>query len=611
MAGGVEVARAYVTIIPKTDGSASSVIKSIVDPAAKGANNAGKVAGTGFAGMFKKVVAAAGVGAFIKKTLEAGGNLQQSLGGLDTIYGNASESAKKYAKEAYKAGISQNSFAEQAVSFGAALKQAYGGDTTKAIDAANVAILDMADNAAKMGTPLESIQNAYQGFARGQYVMLDNLKLGYGGTKAEMERLLKDAQKLSGQEYDISNLGDVYQAIHVIQDELGLTGVAADEAASTFTGSLGAMKAAGENFMASLMLGQDVEPAMTALAKTASTFFFDNLIPAIGNIIASLPSAIGAFITTGIPEIVAHGQQLIEGLIQGINTKVPQLAQDLPHMLDTALKNIETNGPTVVAKAGELVVNLGKAIVAAAPQLASAVALMIKSLVGFISDNMPDIAESGGEIIGELAQGLIKNLPNIAAAIVRIGTFIISNLGKLSISMIKSGLSLVKGIASGITSGIGSSIKSAMSKIKQAITKPINEAKDKVKSILDKIRGFFPLSIGRIFSNLKVPHIHVSGGKAPFGIGGLGSVPRISVTWAAKGLILDKATLIGAGEAGREGIIPLSGSAMRPFAEAIAGEMPNEGGNVINNYFTINDAKDPDKTARTVVRDIRLSLRTV
>ena len=208
-----ELAKAYVQIIPSAKGIGNSISSALGGEA----TNAGKSAGLNIAGAIKGAIAAAGIGAAIKTALSAGGDLQQSFGGLDTIYDTAAEGAKKYAAEAAKAGISANSYAEQAVSFGAALKQAYGSDLNGAMEAANVAILDMADNSAKMGTDIGSIQTAYQGFAKQNYTMLDNLKLGYGGTKAEMERLLKNAEEISGVKYDINNLGDVYSAIHEIK----------------------------------------------------------------------------------------------------------------------------------------------------------------------------------------------------------------------------------------------------------------------------------------------------------------------------------------------------------------------------------------------------------
>ena len=214
---GTSLGSAYVQIIPSAEGIKGS-IQNVLEPEAA---VAGKSAGTGIARFVKKALAGAAIGKVLKDALSEGGNLQQSyIGGLETLYGDAADMAREYAKEAAAYGISMNNYSEQAVSFGAALKNAYGGDTLKAAEAANMAIQDMADNSAKMGTDINSVSQAYGGFAKQNYTMLDNLKLGYGGTKTEMERLLADAQELSGVEYDINNLGDVYNAIHVIQGEL-------------------------------------------------------------------------------------------------------------------------------------------------------------------------------------------------------------------------------------------------------------------------------------------------------------------------------------------------------------------------------------------------------
>ena len=234
----IELAKAYVQIIPTTRGITDELNDQLNGPAEEAGDTAGKKSGSKFVDAMKKMIVAAGIGKIIQSAISEGADLEQSyFGGLDTLYGDAADKAREFANEAAAFGVSMNDYAEQAVSFGAALKSAYGGDTVKAAEAANTAIKDMADNSAKMGTDIESVQAAYQGFAKGQYQLLDNLKLGYGGTKTEMERLLADAEKFSGVKYDINNLGDVYDAIHVIQGELGLTGVAADEAATTISGS--------------------------------------------------------------------------------------------------------------------------------------------------------------------------------------------------------------------------------------------------------------------------------------------------------------------------------------------------------------------------------------
>ena len=235
-----------------------------------------------------------------------------------------------------------------------------------------MAIRDTSDNANKMGTDTQSIQWAYQGFAKQNYTMLDNLKLGYGGTKAEMERLLADAQKITGVKYDINNLADVYEAIHVIQGELGITGTTAKEAEQTLSGSFNSMKAAAQNFMGELTLGgqlQSVNNSMKTLVQSASTFLFDNLLPAVGNIIAALPGAISTFLVTAIPKIAQQGQTIIQGLINGINAYVPQFTQTLPTMVSQWLAKISEVLPTVLQKGGELILQLVKGVVQNIPSM--------------------------------------------------------------------------------------------------------------------------------------------------------------------------------------------------------------------------------------------------
>ena len=316
-----DLGQAYVQIVPKATG----ISNKIGDLLSKGGSKAGESAGVSIASGLKKAIVAAGIGTAVK--------LQQSyLGGLDTLYGKAADGVRKYAKEASAAGISMNDYAEQAVSFGAALKSAYSGDVTKAAEAANTAILDMADNAAKMGTPLESIQNAYQGFAKQNYTMLDNLKLGYGGTKQEMERLLKDAEKLTGVKYDINNLGDVYSAIHAVQEELGLAGVAAEEAKTTLTGSFEAMKASGKNLLGSLALGEDIKEPLAKLTETAKTFFVGNLLPMVKNVVSQLPTVLAGLsnaIAPLVPTLIDAGVEIVKALVSGVAKSLPLLVDGL------------------------------------------------------------------------------------------------------------------------------------------------------------------------------------------------------------------------------------------------------------------------------------------
>lgn len=380
MPSGTTLGAAYVQIVP----SARGIKGSITEALGGEAESAGTRTGATIASKIKKAIVAAGIGAAVTKGLKAafseGAALEQSyLGGLDTLYGDAADQARTFARTAVTAGISMNSYAEQAVSFGAALKAAYGGDSTKAVKAANTAIMDMADNAAKMGTPLESVQAAYQGFAKGQYNLLDNLKIGYGGTKKEMLRLLADAQKLTGVKYDIDNLGDVYDAIHVIQGDLGLTGVAASEAATTFSGSFNAMKAAAQNLAGSLALGKGVEPALYNFRETFRTFFVNNFIPMLSTIIRGLIPIVVNLIKNGIPALVEKLGQFAASVTDALKTKADGVTSE--------------------------------------------------KVKAWAITTIPKLTKVAGDLIGKFASGLLRNLPSIIKSVGRIAAEIVKGLG--------------------------------------------------------------------------------------------------------------------------------------------------------------------------------------
>jgi hypothetical protein len=380
---GADIGKAYVQIVPSAQG-----IRGQVQDLLEGSGVAESGEGTGSRlGKFlltgaKATLAAgaAGLAVVIKQGLEAGGKLEQSFGGLDTIYGDAAAAAKEFAENAAQMGISANTYAEQAVGMGAALKAAFGGDTEKAVQAANTAITDMADNAAKMGTPLESLQAAYQGFAKGQYQLLDNLKLGYGGTKEEMQRLLADAEKFSGVEYDIDNLGDVYEAIHVIQGELGLTGVAAEEGATTLSGSTAAMKASWENLMAAMATGEGLDTAMANFSASIKAFG-KNVIRMVGNIMTQMPELIKGLASAAIdnaPEFIASGVELVVNLAAGLIEGLPKFISKLPEVFQKAK----------AAFSGYDWAGLGKAAI-------TAIAEGLSSLASKIWDAMKEIASQG------------------------------------------------------------------------------------------------------------------------------------------------------------------------------------------------------------------------
>ena len=283
--------------------------------------------------------------------LDEGAKLQQSFGGIDTLYKGAEDTMKQYATTAAAAGISANTYAEQAVSFGASLKKALGGDAVKAAESANKAIMAMADNSAKMGTDIGSIQMAYQGFAKGNYTMLDNLKLGYGGTQQEMQRLLKDASKLEkamGKKFDINNFADIVEAIDLVQQELGVAGVAAEEAKTTFSGSFAAMKASASNFLANFALGEDIGPSLKALVSTTSTFLLGNFLPMVGNIMRQLPQAVETALAEAGPKIEQGFKSLFAslGVDEGVFDVIKDTFRDVVVTIQSLFEELtsESNG---------------------------------------------------------------------------------------------------------------------------------------------------------------------------------------------------------------------------------------------------------------------------
>ncbi|HGI3695106.1 TPA: hypothetical protein ACJSIN_000729 [Streptococcus agalactiae] len=301
--------QAYVQIMPSAKGISGSISKTLDPEASSAGSSAGSLLGGKLIGILGSVIAAAKIGEMVTKAISSsiseGAALQQSLGGVETLFKSNANLVKKYADEAYKTtGLSANAYMESVTGFSASLLQSLGGDTAKAAKVANMAMIDMADNSNKMGTSMESIQYAYQGFAKQNYTMLDNLKLGYGGTQEEMKRLLSDAQKLTGKKYDISNLSDVYEAIHAIQGKIGITGTTAKEAATTFTGSFEAMKAASKNLLGKMALGEDIKPSLKALFDTTSNFVLNNFIPMLTNVFKGFGSVISLTFSELIPKIV-------------------------------------------------------------------------------------------------------------------------------------------------------------------------------------------------------------------------------------------------------------------------------------------------------------------
>ena len=491
-----DLAKAYVQMLPSTQGFGSKLISAIGGDVSSAGSSSGASFGGELISKLKTVVAAAGIGKIISSALGEGAALQQSIGGIETLFKGASDTMIAYADQAYKTtGLSANSYMETVTSFSAALISSLGGDTAKAAEAANTALVDMSDNANKMGTDMQSIQNAYQGFAKQNYTMLDNLKLGYGGTKSEMERLLADATKLSGVEYKIDNLSDVYSAIHVIQTELGITGTTAKEAESTFSGSFASMKAAAQNLMANMTLGRDLGPSLEALAQTVSTFVFGNLLPMLWNMVTSIPqvasgllsgawssisgwlasapsgamesmisglsggisdfvSRFSAGLTEGLPQIIEGAKTIGNGVIDGIVQTGPMLFQGMADLITTGAQGLLENTPMLLEAGGEIVTNIINGIVEMLPSLLETGWNLITSLITSLGENLPQIIETGFEVVTNIINGILNALPSIFDVAMDIVTNICDTIA--STDWVTVGTNILQSIVNGILSLISS-----------------------------------------------------------------------------------------------------------------------------------------------------------
>lgn len=464
-----ELAKAYVQIIPSAEGISGRLSQIMGGEASSAGNSAGAALGGNLIGKLKGLIAAAGIGKLLTDTITQGSDLQQSIGGIETLFKDSADTVKKYAANAYQtAGLSANEYMQSVTGFSASLLQGLGGDTAKAADVANMALTDMSDNANKMGTDMGSIQYAYQGFAKQNYTMLDNLKLGYGGTKTEMQRLLTDAQKISGVKYDMSNLSDVYSAIHVIQGQLDITGTTAKEAASTLSGSFASMKSAAQNVMAQLTLGQDAGPALQALAKTVSTFLVGNLLPAVWNILSGLPSALLTFLQTMIPQLVTGIMQFVPQLQQSIVQGAPQMLTMATQILQQLVDGFTANNGTMLKSGTDMLNGIVSGILNNLPQIVQTVSEMTGTFLYSMVDALPSILESGKSVLENLSSGIQQNLPQI---IVTVGNLIATLLEALITHLpeiLSAGFDLIVALIKGIGTAMPSII-TAMGQVSQSI----------------------------------------------------------------------------------------------------------------------------------------------
>lgn len=410
--------------------------------------------------------AATGVAALTKASVDQYAEYEQLVGGVDTLFKEASNTIQQYASNAYKtAGVSANTYMEQATAFSASLIQSLGGDTQAAAEYANQAIMDMSDNANKMGTDIESIQQTYQSLMRGNYAMLDNLKLGYGGTKSELERLVADAEELTGQALDPSKFSDVITAIHAVQENMGITGTTAKEAATTIEGSVGMMRAAWDNLLVGIANDNgDLGSLTYEFADTVETAL-SNILPrvkiilgGIGQVIADMGTIIAQtlpeMISTVLPSLISAGAQLLVGLVAGIISALPQLAASVPEIVSALYTSIVSAGPQLATAGTQLLSMFTSGIETGIPDLISRLPQIIEGILNFIAENLPSILDMGVQILTSLQDGIINSISSLVSSLPQVISAITGFIADNLPAIVNAGISVLVNLASGIVSAI-------------------------------------------------------------------------------------------------------------------------------------------------------------
>ena len=474
-----------------------------------------------------------------KQALNSYADYEQLVGGVETLFKDSAGVVENYANNAYKtAGLSANEYMETVTSFSASLLQSLGNDTSKSAEYADRAIIDMSDNANKMGTDMSMIQSAYQGFAKQNYTMLDNLKLGYGGTKTEMQRLIDDANKVKEANGEMANLSiesfaDITEAIHIIQNEMGITGTTAKEASETISGSIGSMKSSWQNLLTGLADGNanidglinnlvdsvitacdNILPVVDQIAQSvmavlpeilnkiienlpkfleAGTNILNSLISGISQNLPAIMNAVMTIVTTiintlvqNLPQILQMGIQIIVSLIQGIAEQLPTL---IPQIIDAVILMAETlidNIDLIIDAGIQLIIGLADGLLNALPILIDKIPVIIDKLVTAIVDNLPKIIQMGIELTVKLAVGIIQAIPQLVAKIPQIISSLLNGLARGFGNLVSMGGQLLGKVKDGIVKGISGMLDIGKNIVK-GLWNGISNAKDWV---LDKIKGF-------------------------------------------------------------------------------------------------------------------------
>ena len=621
MAGG-SVGNAYLNVVPKIDQGAAAAAGSQAGGAMsgglKGAISAGAVA-IGNIISSAAISAAQTLGSELSKTFTNYADYQQLTGGVEKLFGKeAAATVKANAQDAFQsAGMSANEYMENVTSFSASLINSLGGDTQAAADAANMAMKDIADNANTYGTySAQELANVYQNLAKGQFSTLDNLNLGFGGTKEGMQQLIDKANQLkeaNGEMGDltIDSFSDMVEAIHLVQTDMNITGTTANEAAGTISGSIGMAKAAWENFLTAVGDGGktiDMSKAMGDLVSSVGAML-KNIVPEVVTIIGT----IGQLVLDALPDSIGGPLgEIASGIGQALQT-IGNIAKTIIVPVFGVLSNAVMSAMGVILPAIQAVIDFVNSNVL--PTVQSVVAYlmpMIQQVLAGLSSNFNSALAIVQSVMGAIGSIILTLWPviqsTITVAVTYIGT-VIRTVWPVVQQLITSAMNNIRAVAAVVwpfiqsavqvaatvitaaldgLSSIIANVESTFNRIKDAITNPIETAKKFVDDGVAKIKDIINNAHLKL-PDIKVPHFNINGGELPWGIGGKGSPPSISIDWYARGGYVDGATLIGAGERGGELIWPSYAPYLDRYAEAIASQMPNAGNTVYIDGARVND----------------------
>lgn len=564
-----ELGTAYVQIMPSARGISGSISKAIGGEA----DSAGTMAGTKIGGKMVKAFAAAGVATavakVVKESIAQGAQLEQSLGGIETIFGEtgkANELVMKNASNAYKtAGISMNQYAENATLFGAAMKKSLGSDVVSAAKLTDVAITSAGDTANKFGMDMNYVIEGYQSLMRGNYQMLDSIAPGYAGTKTGLQQLLTDTasytkeQQALGLQVDSTSMefDNIVKALAVYNEHMGVAGTTAKEGTETISGSINMLKSSWTDLMAGMALGNDMG-GLVGNVITSVVAVAKNILPAIGNVLSGL----GQFIMESLPNIM-----------NSISARLGEWVNSLG----------SGGGNAVITSVENVLKNVCSYIISTLPGLLQSIVTLLMSLitsaVALIGALVIDGIKAALKKLGPVVSGVFRSAFNA------IKQPVVSVMSAVT-SRINGAINTIKGAFAKLRSLVGT-VRGVFNGIKSAMMKPIEIAISKIKSVLSKIKGFFPIKIGKLLSGIQLPHFKISGS---FSIKKK-TVPSLSVSWYKKGGIFDSPSVIGVGEAGTEVVTPLD--KLQGFIDNAVGEH----GTTYNITMNVSGADNPEEWA--------------